>query len=442
MHSDPLGAGRPARVELVVVEGPDAGRAARVDRAQVVGTGKDGVDLVLTDERVSRRHMSVRPVEGGFEVEDLSSRNGTYFRGSRIDRAVVRVGANLKVGRSTLRLAPVAEPLEVAPSQSRRFAELVGESLAIREVFAVLELAARSDVTVLLEGETGTGKELAARGLHLEGARRSGPFVALNVSALPEALIESELFGHHAGAFTGATGARQGAFVRADGGTLFLDELDSVSPAVQARLLRIIEERTVRAVGADEERPIDVRLVAASRRDVSTLVAEGTFRADLFYRLSVLRIRIPPLRERREDIALTVAAILVQRGMVEPGLIQGPGLDRLFAHDWPGNARELRNLVDRALVLSPGAQSFADLRMSPARAEPGQALAVRTDLPFHESKQRLVDEFERRYLGDLLSRHDGNISAAARAAGLDRKHLRRLAVRHDLLKGRTEVPEP
>lgn len=442
IHSDALGAGRAGRLQLVVVDGPDVGRAVRLDEPRVVGTDPESAALVLTDERVSRRHVRISPAGPGFAIEDLGSRNGTFFEGGRVERATVRVGATLLVGRSTLRLAPLAEPLEVAPSQSRCFGDMVGESLALREVFAVLELAAKSDVTVLLEGETGTGKELAARALHAASERAGASYVALDCSALPESLVESALFGHHKGAFTGANASREGAFVRASGGTLLLDELDSISPAVQARLLRVVEERVVRPVGSDVEREVDVRLVAASRRDLSTLVAEGGFRADLFYRLSVLRVRIPPLRERREDVAPTVAAILRSRGLAEPGPIAGPGLDVLFAHDWPGNARELRNVVDRALVLRPDATRFAELRFS-VRGELGEPpLAVRADLPFHEAKQAVVDEFERRYLADLLARHDGNVSAAARAAGLDRKHLRRLALRHGVLTPRNEEPAP
>ncbi len=433
IHSEGRPAGKRGAAQLVVIEGPDAGRAARLERACVLGTDPAS-DLVLSDDRVSRRHLEVRPSEGRFALRDLGSRNGTFYEGSRVTEAIVGVGATLKLGRTFVRIAPLPEPVELPPSQSRRFGELVGESLALREVFAVLELAARSDVTVLLEGETGTGKELAARGLHDHGARRRGPFVAIDCAALPETLVESELFGHVRGAFTGARSARDGAFVRADGGTLFLDELDSIGPAVQARLLRAVEERAVRPVGSDAERRVDVRLVAASRSDLSALVAAGTFRADLFYRLSVVRVRIPPLRERREDVAPIAKELLVRRGMREPGPIGGANLDRLFAHDWPGNARELRNAIDRALALSPGAASFAELRVqiSGAAGEADDPLAVRTDLPFAEAKQRVLDAFVRRYVGDLLARHDGNLSAAAREAGLDRKHLRHLADEHGL----------
>jgi DNA-binding NtrC family response regulator len=433
LYGEPLSGGS-RRTQLVVLSGPDEGRAVslREGQAHRVGTAAD-CDLVLTDERVSAHHLRVRPDGDGFVVEDEGSTNGTHYQGSRLREARLPAGASLKIGRTVLCLRPLAEALDLPPSRARRFGELVGESLALRQAFAVLELAARSDVTVLLEGETGTGKELAARALHEASARRRGPFVAVDCGALPESLVDSELFGHVRGAFTGATSDRKGALLRASGGTLFLDEIDGVSPAVQARLLRALEERVVRPVGADRELPLDVRLVVASQASLPARVAEGTFRADLFYRIAVLHLRLPPLRERREDIATIVAELLRRRGL-RPGPIEGPGLQRLEAHDWPGNVRELRNAIDRAVALSPGAERFEQLRirLEPASAGP-EPLTVRTDLPFAEAKAAVLEELERRYLGELWSQSDGNLSAAARQAGLDRKHLRTLLRRHGLL---------
>ena len=434
VHSDAFGSSRSETPwQLVVVEGPDAGRAVRLGEGERVAGTDPECDLVLTDDRVSRRHVAVRAAGSRFVARDLGSKNGTIYEGSRLAEAELPGGATLKLGRTFLRIQPVPQAIEVVPSQSRRFGDLVAESLAMREVFAVLELAARSTVTVLLEGETGVGKELAARAVHEASDRRRGPFVAIDCSALPESLVESELFGHVRGAFTGATATRKGAFARADGGTLFLDELGSVPASVQTRLLRSIEERTVRPVGADAERSVDVRLIAASREDLVAKVAEGTFRPDLYYRLSVVRIRIPALRERREDIAPIVAELLRVRGL-EPDGVSGAALDALFSHDWPGNVRELRNVVDRAIALAPGARRFEELRLSVrGEAVDPEPLAVRSDLPYAEAKRALVETFERRYLADLLARHDGNVSAAARAAGVDRKHFRTLARRHGLL---------
>ncbi|MCB9630819.1 MAG: sigma 54-dependent Fis family transcriptional regulator [Sandaracinus sp.] len=431
-HGEALPKGKREAAQLVVVDGPDMGRAVRLDAEPVLVGASRECALVLSDERVSRRHCSVEVREGVFRVVDLGSRNGTLFEGSALTEATVPLGATIQCGRSFLRILPRNAELEVRPSASRRFGELVGESLAMREVFAVLELAAASEVTVLLEGETGTGKELAARALHAEGPRRSGPFVAIDCGALPENLVESELFGHVKGAFTGAQSDRAGAFRRARGGTLFLDELDGVPLDVQARLLRAIEERRVRPVGGEEEVGVDVRLVCGARADLSKRVADGAFRPDLYYRISVLRVSLPPLRARREDVAPIAAALLRARGL-EPGPIAGPSFDRLFAHDWPGNVRELRNVLDRALALRPDATSFADLRVRVGEArDDGDPLAVRVDLPFGDAKQRVVDAFERRYLDELVTRHEGNLSAAARDAGLDRKHLRQLLEKHGL----------
>jgi len=435
VYSDILdgGSGR-LHCQLVVVDGPDRGRAARLagEGEVIVGTGADCA-LRLSDDRVSAQHVAVRAVESRFSVRDLGSTNGTWYEGSRVTELAVAAGSTLLIGRTALRIEPEAQALDVPPSQARRFGELVGESLAMREVFAVLERVAATDATVLVEGETGTGKELVARALHDASARRRGPFVAVDCGSLPESLLESELFGHVRGAFTGAATARTGTIARADGGTLFLDELGRVAPSVQARLLRVLEERVVKPLGGDTERAVDVRIIAASRDDLDAEVAAGRFRADLLYRLAVVRVTLPPLRTRREDLAVIARELLRSRGFVDDKPA-GPGLDRLISHGWPGNVRELRNILDRAIALAPGARRFAELaiRIDPSAAPAGE-LAVRADLPYAEAKAALLHDFERRYVADLLARTDGNLSAASRASGVDRKHLRALARRHGLL---------
>ena len=432
IHSEALPGGpRPAGCQLVVKEGKNAGRAIQIGERIVVGSN-DSCDLVLDDERVSGRHLEVRANGAHFVILDLGSTNGTLYQGSLVTEARVPIGATLKLGHSFVCIQPRPEPLLVPPSQSRRFGDLVAESLAMRELFGVLELVAASDVTVLIEGETGTGKELVARGLHEQGVRRRGAFVAIDCGALPESLLESELFGHVRGAFTGAATTREGAFARADGGTLFLDELGAVPAAVQARLLRVLETRTVRPVGSDRERALDVRVVAASRFDLEQAVAEGRFRADLFYRLSVVRVTLPPLRERREDLGPLVTELLRHRGLVA-GAIEGPNYDQLLTHDWPGNVRELRNVLDRAIALFPTARSFTELRLHVTARATEEPLSVRSDLPYAEAKAALLDAFEHRYLRDVTLRHDGNLSAISREVGLDRKHLRTLLRRQGLL---------
>ena len=435
-HPDHPGRGGRVRCQLIVVDGPDMGRAVALGPAPVTVGSDRACALALGDTGVSRQHLRVRAEPGGqFLVEDLGSTNGTLYEGARLSALQVPAGATLRIGRTTLRIQPEPHELQIEPSRAHRFGELVGASLVMREVFAVLELAAASDVTVLLEGETGTGKELAARAIHEASARRRGPFVAVDCGALPANLVESELLGHVRGAFTGALQARRGAFARADGGTLFLDELDALPLDLQPRLLRALETRSVRPVGGDSEQAIDVRVVAAAQRDLAAAVAGGALRPDLYYRLSVVRVALPPLRARREDIAPIVRSLLQLRGLPVAD-IEGPALARLAAQPWPGNVRELRNAVDRAIALSPGARSFAELRWQVPgdRSEnPGAAPELALDQPYAAAKQALLQDFERRYLRALMDRADGNISAAARAAELDRKHLRTLLRKHGLI---------
>ena len=430
-HSEML-SGENARCQLVVVEGPDMGRAIPIgDEPLIIGTSSEA-DLVLTDNRVSHQHLRITREEAWFVAQDLESRNGTLFEGTLISESRVAPGVTFKLGHTFVRIQPQPQSLEVPPSQARRFGELVAESLAMREVFAVLELVSETDVTVLLEGETGTGKELVARAVHEASSKRKGPFVAIDCGALPPTLLESELFGHVRGAFSGAANHRDGAFVRAHEGTLFLDELGHIPLAAQARLLRALEERTIRAVGADRERKVDVRVIAASQVDLNTRVAEGDFRPDLYYRLSVVQIKLPPLRERREDIAPIISELLRRRGF-PIGKVRGNNLDRLMAHDWPGNVRELRNAIDRAVAFSPGVTCFEDLRLSVRPVTGMNPFSVRTDLPYAEAKQQILQAFEQAYLADAFSRMDGNISAMAREIKVDRKHLRTLLRRNGLL---------
>jgi DNA-binding NtrC family response regulator len=426
------GTGRVA-CRLAVIEGPDRGRTWPIGDSELrIGTDA-GCDVVLADDRVSALHASVVADEARFVVRDLSSTNGTWYEGSRVTVVAVAAGSTLRVGRTSLRIEPEAQPLDLPPSQARRFGDLVGESLAMREVFAVLERVAASDATLLVEGETGTGKELVARAVHDASERRRGPFIAVDCGALPEGLLESELFGHVKGAFTGAAHARTGMIVRAHGGTLFLDELGRISPTIQARLLRVLEERIVRPLGGDNERAVDVRVIAASRDDLDAEVAAGRFRPDLLYRLAVVRVTLPPLRTRREDLAPLVRELLRRRGFADAP-VAGPNLDRLVAHSWPGNVRELRNVIDRAIALAPGVQRFADLAVRVESAQAAEAgLAVRSDLPYAEAKAAVLHDLERRYLADVLARTDGNLSAASRESGIDRKHLRALARKHGLV---------
>jgi DNA-binding NtrC family response regulator len=305
----------------------------------------------------------------------------------------------------------------------------------MRELFAVLELAAPTDATVLVEGESGTGKELAARAVHDHSTRASGPFVVVDCSAIPEALIDSHLFGHVRGAFTGADRERRGAFVEASGGTLFLDELGELPLAAQARLLRALEARTVQPVGADRTVEVDARVVAATHRDLPRMVGDKTFRFDLFYRLAVVHVALPPLRDRLEDLPELIAAFYATRG-ADPGPIDGDNLARLSQHAWPGNIRELRNVLERAWALSGPNLGFRALRLwvDTGAAAPDAGGVVDTSLPFKEAKERWNDQFERRYLAVVFDTYGNNVTRAAEHAGINRRHFRELLYKHGLLE--------
>ena len=407
------------------------GQVALGARPVVLGADRS-CDLVVDEPKVSRRHVELVAVEGGVRVKDLGSTNGTWWQGSRVTEVVVPGGTILELGGAQLRIVS-AEAVVLPPSDRDRFGHMVGGSLAMRELFAVLELAAPSDATVLVEGESGTGKELAARAIHDHSPRVRGPFVVVDCSAIAEHLIDSHLFGHVRGAFTGAERDRRGAFVEASGGTLFLDELGELPLAVQAKLLRVLEAQTVQPVGADRPVAVDTRVVAATHRDLARMVATKEFRFDLFYRLAVVHVALPALRERLDDLPALVAAFYALRGAT-PGPIDGDNLDRLRRHGWPGNVRELRNVLERAWAMSGGLVPFRELRLAvEAAAPPAIADAIDTSLPFKEAKERWNDQFERRYLAAVHAAAGGNITRAAEHAGINRRHFRELLYKHGLL---------
>jgi len=318
------------------------------------------------------------------------------------------------------------------------FRGMVGDSDAMRAVADTIRRAGPTDATVLVTGESGTGKELAARALHSESRRADAPFVALNCSALPGELIESELFGHVRGAFTGADRDRKGVFETADDGTLFLDEVGDLSPSAQAKLLRVIEEGRVTPVGTAASRSVDVRLVAATNRPLDEMASRGEFREDLLYRLQVVTLRLPPLRERRADIpalAVHFIAELAHRHGRPVRSLSASARRALVAYDWPGNVRELRNVLERAVVLSDGDEM--DLAALPARVSgrsiaPGPIDAALAELPYTEARERAVEAFERSFLAAALERHGGNVSATARSLGLHRQSLQKILRRLDI----------
>ena len=389
-------------------------------------------DLVLTDPQVSRKHAELTMTPEGLRVKDLGSTNGTWFQGSRISEALVPAGATVKFGETPVRVSANDTPT-LPPSASDHFGAMAGHSLAMRELFAVLEMASPSDATVLIEGESGTGKELAARAIHDASGRATGPFVVVDCSAITEALIDSHLFGHVKGAFTGAERDRKGAFVEASGGTLFLDELGELPLPAQAKLLRVLEAQTVQPVGADRPIKVDTRVVAATHRELAKMVAEKQFRFDLFYRLAVVHVLLPPLRERLEDLPSLVATFHQRKG-TDAGPIDGDNLERLRQHAWPGNVRELRNVLERAWALSGPNARFRDLRLWLDPNAPAAAEVVDTSLPFKEAKERWNDQFERRYVGMVFQSAGGNVTRAAEHADLSRRHFRELLYKHGIVE--------
>jgi transcriptional regulator with AAA-type ATPase domain len=377
---------------VTVVRGPDKGKEARAQRTDLVVGTQAGSDLQLTDTTVSRNHCAIEARPEGFLLRDLGSTNGTRVGGVRVVEGYVEPGAELDLGETRLRLLAVDAPLEIPLYAGDRFGPMLGASTEMRRLFALLHRAARSDATVLLLGETGTGKDLAAEAIHLASDRASRPFVVIDCSAIPENLIESELFGHERGAFTGAVERRAGAFESAHGGTVFLDEIGELPRAMQPKLLRVLERRVVKPVGANQALQVDVRVVAATNRDLRAEVNRGNFREDLYFRLSVITARMPPLRDRDDDVTLLAESFWRALAPDRPEL-PSELRERLRAHGWPGNVRELRNAVERAAALgtefmfaeAEGAASTSGARGGSARAlQGGQAArdrALRAAVP-------------------------------------------------------------
>jgi len=424
-HVQKLSRAPAARIR--VIDGPDLGTEVAVPLVGAVVGADASADLTLADDAVSGRHCTVVPTESGFDVADLDSRNGTFMDGVALTRALVPMGAVLRLGTSLLQLMPAEETVEIPPSESDRFGELVGGSVAMRTVFALLERASKSDASILLMGESGTGKELAARAVHENSPRAKGPFVVFDCGAASETLIASDLFGHVRGAFTGADRDRPGAFASAHQGTLFLDEIGDLPLELQPKLLRLLEAGEVTPLGSTRRDRYDVRVVAATHRDVWKEVGRGTFRGDLYYRLAVVEVHLPPLRQRKEDVPALARLFLERAGAV--GMeVEGSNLNRLLDFHWPGNVRELRNVISRAVALRQPDAGFSQMPilLRPATGSDEEGLAFRADKPFHDAKAEVVARFERSYLADLLSRVGGNLSEAARQAGVERKYLYKL----------------
>jgi transcriptional regulator with AAA-type ATPase domain len=416
---------RCAGVAIEVIDGVDRDVRCDVSSAELTVGNSLESDLVLTDPSVSAHHLWLRAVEGGVLVRDLDSASGTYLGGVRIREAIVPLGARLRIGDTVLRLVDRGPAVTALPSGPMPVPGLVGVSSAMFQVCRAVQRLAQSDVSVLVQGETGTGKELVSRALHDLGPRAGRPYVIVDVGALAPTLVASQLFGHERGAFTGAEARHIGAFEQANGGSILLDEIGELPASVQPALLGVLERRTFRRLGGKEEIRVDVRVIAATHRDLRAEVRRGTFRDDLYFRMAAARIHIPPLRERPEDIVPLVEHFARQIAGDEGVAAAGPLLATLGFQPWPGNVRQLRNVVEGALTAGASALDGAAL------GDPSPSEAV---LPYRTARDAALGAFERAYLSSLMESAGGNAAAAARLARMDRSYLLSL-LRKQQLRG-------
>ena len=421
---------------LTVVEGPDQGTTFTLAGSHpsrvLVGSGP-ACELRLGDREVSRRHVALEPSGRRLRVTDVGSTNGTFVDGIAIVEVFVRGGEILLLGSTAIQVGDAPVPTQSTLPVRTSFGGMVGASTEMRRLYPLCERLAASTVTVVIEGETGTGKEVLAEALHEEGPRAAGPFVVFDCTAVPASLVEAELFGHERGAFTGAVGTRKGVFEQAHGGTLLIDEIGDLDLSLQPKLLRAIERGEIRRVGGDRAIKVDVRVLAATRRDLDHEVQAGRFRDDLFHRLAVARIELPPLRRRTGDVPLLARHLWGALGGDEQAL-SGDLLLRWQDYAWPGNVRELRNAVARRLALGelgeqvPSPEARAQVPTEPPGADFLEAiLSLRLSLV--EARQRVVEEFERRYIDRILEQHDGSVTRAASASGIAKRYFQRLKSR-------------
>ena len=418
-----------------------------------IGAMEDN-DLVIDDETVSRNHCKIIREGDQYIIQDGGSTNGTFVNRVRIREAFLHENCTLSCGKTDIKFQPVDEKLHIVPSDRERYGEIIGRDRTMREIYAILEKIAPTDTTVVIEGETGTGKEVVARTIHQQSRRRDGPFIVFDCGAVPENLIESELFGHEKGSFTGATATRQGVFELAHGGTVFLDELGELQLDLQPKLLRVLEQREVKRVGGAKPLKVDVRVVAATNRDLEEEVREGRFREDLFYRLSVVRLMLPPLRDRREDIELLARHFLAGGRFNRDALggkrvtdFSSDVLQRMQQYGWPGNVRELHNVVERAVSFAEAdVVEVDDLPDHIAHPRDGSPISSEQTNPsielpavpvdqmgtFKDAKEQWVSTFEADYILALLRKNEGNISHAAREADIDRKYFRKLMKKYEI----------
>jgi DNA-binding NtrC family response regulator len=427
-------------LEVHVVQGPDTGRRFVAESNTIdVGTADDN-DLVLTDKTVSRYHLALEHLGDHISLVDHGSTNGTWAGKASIEKGRVKAGAVLNLGTTAIRIED-GRTMQLELHDSEELGPVSGRSPRMRGLMVRLRRTAETNVSVLLLGETGSGKEVAARAIHEVSARHDRPFEVVDCGALSPTLVASELFGHERGAFTGADTPHAGAFERADGGTLFLDEIGELPQSLQAALLGAIERRSFRRVGGSARIDVDVRIISATNRDLRADVNSGIFRQDLYYRLGVVKLEMPPLRERPEDIPLLVERFLREAGHEGPieEVIAPNVMEALCAHRWPGNVRELRNFLENALVLGETPQ-LEEMRERAQQGEssasgprfPSASLPQLFALRYKEARTAILDEFESLYLTDVLGQAQGNVSEASRRAGIHRSYMTQMLKRHKI----------
>lgn len=411
---------------LVVLSGPDTGATFTIDgesMARVYLGHGPACEIKVSDRRVSRRHVAFSIQVDGLRLTDLDSTNGTFVDGVRVYECLLTGGEIVGLGETTLRV-DAAGAREVELSAAENFGRVVGTSAEMRRLYPLCQTIAASEVPVVIEGETGTGKEALAEAIHEVSPRAAGPFVVFDCTAVAPSLVESELFGHERGAFTGATASRKGVFEQADGGTLFIDELGDLDPSLQPKLLRAVERMEVRRVGGDKWIKVNARVIAATRRDLDREVQDGRFRDDLFFRLAVARVELPPLRARKGDIPYLTRYFWKRLGgSGEPPYELMRRFERM---PWHGNVRELANAVSRCIAFGETAQP------EPVTARPSddpmeQILGL--ELPYPRARDRVLAEFELRYVKRVLALYDGNVTRAAEASGIGRRYFTTLVSR-------------
>jgi DNA-binding NtrC family response regulator len=453
----------------------DPGMEWTFDKEEIRIGSMDDNDIILNDDTVSRYHCRIIQDDTGYVLIDNRSTNGTFINKVRIKEGFLKPGCIVAVGQTQIKFNAKEEEVTIVPSRADRCGGLIGSNSRMREIYSIIEKIAPTATTVVIDGETGTGKEVVAQSIHSLSPRVKNDLVVFDCGAVPPNLIESELFGHEKGSFTGAVMTRQGLFEQADGGTLFLDELGELPIDLQPKLLRALEQREVRRVGSTKAAKVDVRIIAATNRNLEDEVKAGRFRQDLFYRLSVVRLHLPSLRERADDIPLLLQHFLdngsynkTPAGVPKVRRIARDALTSLQNYPWPGNVRELVNVVERAVSFCDGEQlELSDLPDYVRNAKPGQAASapaknvpkraatspagqpvvsmdpnapapsppeelLSDGVTFKDAKERWVASFERDYILQMLRRNTGNISHAARAADIDRKYFRKLMKKYDI----------